>query len=316
MTHISQIIINKAPVVDVMQRILITGGLGQVGSYLVDRFHEDNEVVVVDNHSSTTREDVPENVEVVKIDIQDDVSDLVKNSDILIHTAAQISVARSMQEPFFDAQNNVMGTLNLLEAAREADLERFVYFSSAAVYGDPIEVPIREEHPQDPHSPYGASKLAGEKYCLMYNRAYGLPTVCIRPFNIYSPRQDPSNPYSGVISKFMERVRNSQNPIAFGDGEQTRDFISVHDIVDMVELVIDKEEAVGEVFNAATGKSTTINELASIVIELFGKDVEIEHKEPLAGDIRHSVADISKAEELGFVPKVGLKQGLEEFLKI
>ncbi|KGK99166.1 epimerase [Methanococcoides methylutens] len=299
-----------------MQRILITGGLGQVGSYLVDRFHEDNEVVVVDNHSSTTREDVPENVEVVKIDIQDDVSDLVKNSDILIHTAAQISVARSMEEPFFDAQNNVIGTLNLLEASRDADLERFVYFSSAAVYGNPVEVPISEEHPQDPLSPYGASKLSGEKYCLMYNRAYGLPTTCIRPFNIYSPRQDPSNPYSGVISKFMERVRNSQNPMAFGDGKQTRDFISVHDIVNMVELVIDKEEAVGEVFNAATGKSTTINELASIIIELFKKDVEVEHKEPLAGDIRHSVADISKAQELGFVPKVDLKQGLEEFLKI
>ncbi|UGV40634.1 GDP-mannose 4,6-dehydratase [Methanococcoides orientis] len=299
-----------------MQRILITGGLGQVGSYLVDRFHEDNEVVVLDNHSSTTQEDVPENVEVVKIDIQDDVSDLVKNSDILIHTAAQISVARSMEEPFFDAQNNVMGTLNLLEASRDADLERFVYFSSAAVYGNPVKVPISEEHPQDPLSPYGASKLSGEKYCLMYNRAYGLPTTCIRPFNIYSPRQDPSNPYSGVISKFMERVRNSQNPMAFGDGEQTRDFISVHDIVNIVELVIDKEEAVGEVFNAATGKSTTINELASIIIELFEKDVEIEHKEPLAGDIRHSVADISKAQGLGFVPKVDLKQGLEEFLKI
>ncbi|WP_135610715.1 GDP-mannose 4,6-dehydratase [Methanococcoides sp. AM1] len=299
-----------------MQRILITGGLGQVGSYLVDRFHENNEVVVLDNHSSTTREDVPENVEVVKIDIQDDVSDLVKNSDILIHTAAQISVARSMQEPFFDAQNNVMGTLNLLEAARNADLERFVYFSSAAVYGNPIEMPISEGHPQDPLSPYGASKLAAEKYCLMYNKAYGLPTTCIRPFNIYSPRQDPSNPYSGVISKFMERVRNSQNPMAFGDGMQTRDFISVHDIVNMVELVIDKEEAVGEVFNAATGKSTTINDLASIIIEIFGEDVDIEHKEPLAGDIRHSVADISKAKELGFVPKVALKQGLEEFLKI
>lgn len=148
----------------------------------------------------------------------------------------------------------------------------------------------------------------------MYNRAYTLPTTCIRPFNIYSPRQNPSNPYSGVISKFMERVRNNRNPIVFGDGGQTRDFISVHDIVDMVELVIEKEEAVGEVFNAATGRSTTINELANLIIELFGKDVEIEHKEQLAGDIRHSVADISRARELGFRPKVELKQGLEEFL--
>ncbi|AKB84309.1 UDP-glucose 4-epimerase [Methanococcoides methylutens MM1] len=221
-----------------------------------------------------------------------------------------------MQEPLFDAQNNVFGTLNLLEAAREADLERFVYFSSAAVYGNPVEVPISEEHPQDPLSPYGTSKLSGEKYCLMYNQAYGLPTTCIRPFNIYSPRQDPSNPYSGVISKFMERVRNDQNPIAFGDGEQTRDFISVHDIIDMVELVIKKKEAVGEVFNAATGRSTTINELAEIIIELFGKDLNVEHGEPLAGDIMHSLADISKSRKIGFVPKIELKQGLEEFLNV
>ncbi|MEL4305919.1 GDP-mannose 4,6-dehydratase [Methanococcoides sp. LMO-2] len=299
-----------------MQRILITGGLGQVGSYLVDHLHEKNEVVVLDNHTSTTREGVPENVTLINGDIRDDVSDLVKDTDVVIHTAAQISVARSMQEPLFDAQNNVFGTLNLLEAARKADLERFVYFSSAAVYGNPVEVPISEEHPQDPLSPYGTSKLSGEKYCLMYNRAYGLPTTCIRPFNIYSPRQDPSNPYSGVISKFMERVRNDLNPIAFGDGEQTRDFISVHDIVDMVELVIKKEEAVGEVFNAATGRSTTINELAEIIIELFDKDLDVDHREPLAGDIRHSLADISKAREIGFVPKIELKQGLEEFLNV
>ncbi|WP_440952842.1 NAD-dependent epimerase/dehydratase family protein [Methanococcoides sp. FTZ1] len=299
-----------------MKSILITGGLGQVGSYLVDRFHERNEVVVLDNHSSTTRESVPEGVRVIRADIRDEVSDLVKDADILIHTAAQISVARSMQEPLFDAQNNVLGTINLLEAARDADLERFVYFSSAAVYGNPVAVPINEQQQQDPLSPYGASKLAGEKYCLMYNRAYGLPTTCIRPFNIYSPRQDPSNPYSGVISKFMVRVRNGQNPLVFGDGEQTRDFISVHDIVDMVELVIDRKEAVGEVFNAATGRSTTINELAEIIIDLFGKDVEIEHADPLAGDIKHSVADISRAEKLGFRPEVELKQGLEEFLKV
>lgn len=312
--ELPKIIINNANVMEIMQRILITGGLGQVGSYLVDRFHEKNEVIVLDNHTSTTRECVPEDVTVIKGDIRDDVSDLVKDTDIVIHTAAQISVARSMQEPLFDAQNNVFGTINLLEAAKEADLERFVYFSSAAVYGNPVEVPISEEHPQDPLSPYGASKLSGEKYCLMYNRAYGLPATCIRPFNIYSPRQDPSNPYSGVISKFMERVRNDENPIVFGDGEQTRDFISVHDIVDIVEMAIDKEEAVGEVFNAATGKSTTINRLAEIIIELFGKELSVDHREPMAGDIRHSVADISKSSRLGFVPKTELEQGLAEFL--
>jgi UDP-glucose 4-epimerase len=298
-----------------MQRILITGGLGQVGSYLVDHLHEDNEVTVLDNYSSTTREMLPEDVPVIKADIREDVSEHVQNTDVIIHTAAQISVIRSMNEPIFDAQNNIMGTLNLLEEAHHADIERFVYFSSAATYGNPVEVPIPETHPQEPLSPYGASKLAGEKYCLMYNKAYGLPTTCIRPFNIYSPRQDPSNPYSGVISKFMDKVSGESAPMIFGDGEQTRDFIHVQDIVDLVELMISKKAAIGESFNAATGKATTINELAEIIIELFGKDVKAAHKEPLAGDIKHSVADISKAEKLGFAPKVDLRKGLEQFLE-
>ncbi|NPE27585.1 NAD-dependent epimerase/dehydratase family protein [Methanococcoides sp. SA1] len=298
-----------------MQRILITGGLGQVGSYLVDRFHEDNEVTVLDNYSSTTRENVPDNVSVIKTDIKEDVSEYIQNTDVIIHTAAQISVVRSMNEPFFDAQNNIMGTLNLLEEARNSNIERFVYFSSAATYGNPLEVPIPETHPQEPLSPYGASKLAGEKYCIMYNKAYGLPTTCIRPFNIYSPRQDPSNPYSGVISKFMDKVSGGDAPIIFGDGEQTRDFIYVQDIVDLVELMISKKTAIGESFNAATGNSTTINELSEIIIDIFGKDVKAEHKEPVAGDIKHSVADISKAEKLGFSPKVDLRKGLEQFLE-
>ncbi|ABE52913.1 NAD-dependent epimerase/dehydratase family protein [Methanococcoides burtonii] len=298
-----------------MKRILITGGAGQVGSYLVDRFHEENEVTILDNYSSPTRKDVPEGVSVIKADIRDDISEHMSNTDVIIHTAAQISVVRSMNEPFFDAQNNIMGTLNLLEEARHANIERFVYFSSAATYGNPLKVPIGETHPQEPLSPYGASKLAGEKYCIMYNKAYGLPTTCIRPFNIYSPRQDPSNPYSGVISKFIDKVSGGASPTIFGDGEQTRDFIYVRDIVDLVDLMISKRTAIGESFNAATGRSTTINELAEIIIDLFGKELKADYKDPLEGDIKHSVADISKAEKLGFVPKVDLRKGLETFLE-
>lgn len=298
-----------------MQRILITGGLGQVGSYLVDALHDKAKVTVLDNYSSTTREAVPPEVNVIKGDVKDRMAaDLVNQNDVVIHTAAQISVTASMKDPLFDAQNNVFGTLNLLEAARRSSISKFIYISSAAVYGDPINVPITESHPQDPLSPYGASKLSGEKYCMMYNKAFGLPSCCIRPFNIYSPRQDPGNPYSGVISRFIEKARAGQSPVIFGDGTQTRDFISVHDIVDIIKLLLEKEDANGHVFNAGTGNSITVSELANMVLETFDVDVPVQYMPERPGDIKYSCSDISKARKiLGFEPKVSLREGLMEF---
>ncbi|WP_333786983.1 GDP-mannose 4,6-dehydratase [Methanomethylovorans sp.] len=298
-----------------MQKILITGGLGQVGSYLVDALHEKAKITVLDNYSSTTREAVPPEVNVIKGDVKDRMAaDLVNQNDVVIHTAAQISVTASMKDPLFDAQNNVFGTLNLLEAARRSSISKFIYISSAAVYGDPINVPITESHPQDPLSPYGASKLSGEKYCMMYNKAFGLPSCCIRPFNIYSPRQDPGNPYSGVISRFIEKARAGQSPVIFGDGTQTRDFISVHDIVDIIQLLLEKEDANGHVFNAGTGNSITVSELANMVLETFDVDVPVRYMPERPGDIKYSCSDISKARKiLGFEPKVSLREGLMEF---
>lgn len=300
-----------------MQRILITGGLGQVGSYLVDALHEKAKVTVLDNYSSTTREAVPQDVHVIKGDIKDEIAaNLVKQSDVVIHTAAQISVTASMENPLFDAQNNIFGTLNLLEAARNSAISKFVYISSAAVYGNTLYTPITESHPQDPLSPYGASKLTGEKYCMMYNKAFGLPSCCIRPFNIYSPRQDPRNPYSGVISRFIEKAKAKQSPVIFGDGTQTRDFISVHDIVDMIVLLIENEDANGHVFNAGTGKSTTVTELASMILNTFDVDIPIQYMPERPGDIKYSCSDISSARKiLGFEPKVSLENGLMEFAK-
>lgn len=298
-----------------MQRILITGGLGQVGSYLVDALHDKAKITVLDNYSSTTREAVPPGVNVIKGDVKDRIAaDLVEQNDVVIHTAAQISVTASMKDPLFDAQNNVFGTLNLLEAARRSSISKFIYISSAAVYGDPIEVPITESHPQDPLSPYGVSKLSGEKYCMMYHKAFGLPSCCIRPFNIYSPRQDPGNPYSGVISRFIEKARAGQSPVIFGDGTQTRDFISVHDIVDIIKLLLETEDANGHVFNAGTGKSITVSELANMVLEIFDMDVPVQYMPERPGDIKYSCSDISKARKiLGFEPKVSLREGLMEF---
>lgn len=299
-----------------MEKILITGGLGQIGSYLVDRLHAGSQVTVLDNMSSGSSYTVPEGVGFVKDDISSPgARELAASHDVIIHTAAQISVARSMQEPVFDAQNNVFGTLNLLEGAREGSVRKFVYISSAAVYGDPQYLPIDEAHPQDPMSPYGASKLCGEKYCSMYHRAYDLPTVCIRPFNIYSPRQDPSNPYSGVISKFISRAIQGLPPIIFGDGSQTRDFVSAHDVVDMIALLIGEERFNGEVFNVGTGRKTSISQLASMVLDAFGLDTGIEYRDPVQGDIRHSYSDISRAREAGYAPKVDLQEGLMEVIE-
>jgi UDP-glucose 4-epimerase len=252
---------------------------------------------------------------VIKGDVKDRIAaNLVEQNDVVIHTAAQISVTASMKDPLFDAQNNVFGTLNLLEAARRSSISKFIYISSAAVYGDPIEVPITESHPQDPLSPYGVSKLSGEKYCMMYHKAFGLPSCCIRPFNIYSPRQDPGNPYSGVISRFIEKARAGQSPVIFGDGTQTRDFISVHDIVDIITLLLEKEDANGHVFNAGTGNSITVSELANMVLDIFDVDVPVQYMPERPGDIKYSCSDISKARKtLGFEPKVSLREGLMEF---
>lgn len=299
-----------------MKKALITGGIGQIGSYLVDSMCNDYEITVLDNLSSGKEPVLPDSVHFVEEDIRSETArKLAGDHDIVIHTAAQISVARSMDDPVFDADNNVFGTLNLLEGARKGNLEKFVYISSAAVYGNPEYLPVDEKHPQNPMSPYGASKFCGEKYCTMYHKAYGLPAVCIRPFNIYSPRQDPSNPYSGVITKFISRVRDGLPPIIFGDGSQTRDFISAHDVVRMILMLADGKGINGEVYNVGTGEVTRIDELAQIVLDIFDRDLGIEYKDAMQGDIKDSYADISKARGIGFRPEVNLYRGLEEIIR-
>jgi UDP-glucose 4-epimerase len=300
--------------------VLLTGGVGQVGSYLCEELVRRGHIVtIIDNLSSTVNPYPPE-ANFVKGDIRDVglVNILVSNADIVIHCAAQIYVSRSIEDPVFDAQNNVMGTLNLLNASRNVGIKRFVYFSSAATYGNPVRLPVDESHPQEPLSPYGASKLAGEKYTLMFHRAYGLPATAIRPFNIYSPRQDPSNPYSGVISRFIDNVSQGRPPVIFGDGSATRDFVSVHDVVDMVMLMLKKESSVGKIFNCGYGIKTRIDELAQMVIGLYSKDtIKPEFLPERAGDIKNSYADISLARDiLGYMPKITLADGLKEIVDL
>jgi UDP-glucose 4-epimerase len=300
------------------RRILLTGGLGQVGSYLCEELVRRGHIVTILDNLSSKANPYPKEANFVKGDIRDRglVNILVASADIIIHCAAQIFVIRSMEDPVFDAQNNVMGTLNLLDAARKASVKRFVYFSSAATYGDPRRLPVDESQPMEPLSPYGASKLSGETYALMFHRAYGLPATSIRPFNIYSPRQDPSNPYSGVISKFIDNVSNDKPPMIYGDGSATRDFVSVHDVVAMVMLMLENEEAVGKAFNCGTGKATRIDELAQTIIDLHDKDLKPEFCPERPGDIKYSYADISLAKKvLGYTPKISLKDGLKEIIE-
>ncbi|MCD5425279.1 MAG: NAD-dependent epimerase/dehydratase family protein [Methanosarcinaceae archaeon] len=299
-----------------MDKILITGGLGQVGSYIAENLMENNEVVLLDNMSSFTWKKVPSDIEVIKKDVLDvDIMDIVDGCDVVIHLAAQISVGKSMENPMFDAQNNLIGTLNMLEAARYADVNRFIYFSSAAVYGNTEYLPVDELHPLNPLSPYGASKLSGEIYSKMYHRQFGLPVVCLRPFNIYSPRQDSSNPYSGVISIFIEKVKNNEYLPIFGSGSQTRDFVSVHDVVDMVLLAMEQDSAIGGVFNVGTGQKISVQKLAEMILNIHDNGGGIEYLPSRMGDIMDSYADISKAKSIGYVPKISIEMGLRKFLE-
>jgi UDP-glucose 4-epimerase len=296
-------------------KILITGGLGQAGSFVGERLSEHNEVTIIDNFSNSLNNiKLPSKIRIIKGDIRNQkvVNELVSKSDTIIHTAAQTSVNKSIEDPTYDADNNINGTLNLLEAARKSDIGRFIYISSAAVYGDPITLPINEEHPTNPLSPYGLSKLTGEKYAKLYHTLYGLPTVCLRPFNIFSPRQNPESPYSGVITKFIERVRNSQNPVVFGDGNQTRDFVYIEDVAAAIFNTVENKKAVGDVFNIGTGKPTRIKELAKMIIKVSNKKLEPEFAPASSGDIRESYADITKAKKmLGYQPGYTLEPGLE-----
>lgn len=294
-------------------KILITGSSGQIGSHLLEELQDKHEVIGLDLVRPADRVRI-ENATLVSGDIRnlEMVTKIVKKVDAIIHTAAQISVQDSIKNPVVDAKTNIMGTVNLLAAASQCKTKRFVYFSSAAVFGEPAHIPINEEHPTRPLSPYGLSKLAGESYCVLFHKVYGLPTVCIRPFNVYSRRMVPGNQYSGVIQKFLERLRRGKEPIIFGDGRQTRDFVHANDVVAFAKLCLTSKKAVGDVFNCGSGKAESISELAKIMVELSGRNVEPRFEKQRPGEIRESCADISKASRLlGFKPKVELRDGLK-----
>ncbi|MFO7618049.1 MAG: GDP-mannose 4,6-dehydratase [Thermoplasmata archaeon] len=294
-------------------KILVTGAAGQLGSYLVESLSKEHDITGMDLRKPAEPQ---KKARYVTGDIGDYrlAMDTCRGKDAVIHTAAQVSVDRSVSDPIFDARENILGTVNMLEAATKSMVGHFIYISSAAIYGTPENIPIGEGHPRSPLSPYGVSKLAGENYAFAFAETYGLSVTAVRPFNIYSPRQDPESPYSGVITRFVDRVREGKPPVIQGDGGQTRDFVHASDVVGMIGLCLEKPGARGQAFNCGTGKGVSVRELAGIIAKASGRKLEPESAPARNGDIRDSVADISKAKKLlGYKPAIALKDGLAEF---
>jgi UDP-glucose 4-epimerase len=297
------------------RRVLVTGGAGFIGGHLVDALADDNDVRVLDNGRTGDPADLPEEVEFVDGDVRDAdaVERATADADVIFHEAAVVSVAESVEKPAQSNDINLSGTVTVLEAARRADA-RVVFASSAAVYGHPERVPVSEDDPTDPLSPYALQKLAADRYVRMYADRYGLPTVALRYFNVYGPGQTAGD-YAGVIIAFLNRLREGKSPVVHGDGTQTRDFVHISDIV-RANLRAATTDATGEAYNVGTGESVTINELADLLIDASGVDVEREHGPAREGDVDESEADVSKARErLGYEPETTLREGLTDLVE-
>ena len=302
-----------------MANYLVTGGAGFIGSHiseeLVKRGHR---VRVVDNFVTGYQHNLREGVEFVKGDLADpDVAaSAVKDMEYVLHQAAIPSVPRSVDRPVESHRANVDAMLNLLIASRDAGIKRLVFAGSSSVYGDTEVLPKTETMPTNPLSPYALQKLTSEMYGQMFTRLYGFETVTTRYFNVFGPRQDPSSPYSGVISLFIKALHEGTTPVIYGDGEQTRDFTYVTNVVDGVIRSAETPGVGGQVFNVATNSRISLNQLLDTLKKIFGSNVQPIYKEVRSGDVRDSQADITKARQmLGYQPIVGLEEGLRETVK-
>ncbi len=296
-----------------MVKILVTGGAGFIGSHIVEHFHNKDEVIVLDNLRSGYKKNLEGyNIKFVQGSVTDArlVKKVTKGVDFIFHLAALVSVPESMSDPKTTLSINVNGTLNLLEAARENGVKKIVLSSSAAVYGDNPVVPKVETMLPEPKSPYAITKLDGEYYFKMYQGEFGVPTVCLRYFNVFGPRQDPSSQYAAAVPIFIHRALRNKDIIIYGDGEQTRDFIFVKDVVKANAFVAQNSEAMS-VYNVARGGRITINELAEKIIRLTDSKSSIKYVEERPGDVKHSQADISKLKTLGVNPDFDLDEGLK-----
>ncbi len=295
------------------QTILITGGLGQIGHFLYSILKNSYQICILDNESEA-KYNPPDDAFFLKGNILDDeIFAKLPAIDYIIHCAAQISINQSVNEPVFDAQNNILGTLKVLEFARKNNIKKFIYLSSAAVFGQPHFLPITEEHPRNPISPYGLSKYVGEKYVLLYSELFALNSIVLIPFNIYSPLLKEDDPYAGVLSKFISAVKQNLPPRIEGDGKQTRDFIHVKDLALAVKLALEKDTGENRVFNIGSGKAVSVEELAKLVIEISGKDLKPVYVEARIGDIKESYCSTEKVIRiLDFKPTIQFEDGLKE----
>ena len=309
-------------------RVLITGGAGFIGSHLVEAFLQTGaNVHVLDNLRTGRRENLQEivnryhgreSVRLFEGDITDPhaVQTAAMGADYILHQAALPSVQRSVEDPLSTNRVNVEGTLNVLNAARALGVRRVVYASSSSVYGDSPQLPKVESATLNPSSPYAVSKLAGEAYCRAFTRVYGLETVALRYFNVFGPRQDPTSPYAAVIPRFIEALLQSKAPVIYGDGTQSRDFTFIENVVRANVLAVQAPDVAGEVFNIACGEGISLLTIVQWLEGFFQRPVHPEFQPPRAGDIRHSRADISKAERmLGYRPLIGFQTGLEQTVR-
>ena len=303
-----------------MASYLVTGGAGFIGSHLAEELlRRGHRVRIVDNLITGKRAnlDALRGAEFLEGDLAEAPIAEVATAgmDYVLHQAAIPSVPRSVDDPVTSNRANITATLNVLVAARQAGVKRLVYAGSSSAYGETPTLPKREDMPTNPMSPYALQKLVGERYCQLFTQLYGFPAVTIRYFNVFGPRQDPGSPYSGVISRFTTALLDGRRPIVHGDGEQTRDFTYVANVVDGVLRACEAPNAAGEVINVATGRRISLNELLRVLSTLTGVNVHALHKPLRAGDVRDSQADISKAKILlGYEPSVALEDGLKRTL--
>jgi nucleoside-diphosphate-sugar epimerase len=305
-----------------MDKYLVTGGAGFIGSNIAEELVKRGySVKIIDNFLTGKRENISsflDKIELVEGDIRDydACSRALEGVDFVLHQAALPSVPRSIEDPLLTNEINIKGTLNILLASREAKVKGFVFASSSSVYGDDPNLPKKEGTLGNPLSPYAISKLTGEKYCRVFSQIFGLPTVCLRYFNIFGPRQDPSSQYAAVIPNFISRMLKGESPTIFGDGEQTRDFTHVSNVVEANILASKAQGVSGEVFNIACGERTTVNSLASNLNRILKEEISPYYAEPRPGDVRDSFADMSKARKmLKYEPLVPFGKGLEETIR-
>lgn len=304
-----------------MSKVLVTGGAGFIGSNLAEALLKRRHVVrVLDDFSTGKRENLIFGKEYPSLEIlEGDIRDLptckkaIKGVEYIFHQAALPSVQRSVEDPETSNAVNVGGTLNILLAAKEKGVKRVIYASSSSIYGDTPTLPKHEEMPPHPLSPYALQKYIGEQYCRLFNQLYGLDSVSLRYFNIFGPKQDPNSIYSAVIPRFIDALLHDRPPIVFGDGEQSRDFTFIENVVQANLLAMSATHLHGEAMNIACGKRISLNQLLKILKKILGSKLAPIYQEPRKGDVRHSLADIHKSKKIiNYMPKVGTEEGLNK----